>query len=93
MKTGVMKVKILTDGSRSLKEKRRIVRSVKDRLKNRFNVSIAEVEDQDLWQRATLGIAVVGTDEAYVRSVINEVSEFFRNHPRGLLIDLETEIF
>ena len=93
MKTGVMKVRILTDGSRSLKDKRRVVRSIKDKLRNRFNVSIAEVEDQDLWQRATFGLSVVGTDEAYVHNVLNEISEFFRNHPRASLIDLETEIF
>lgn len=93
MKTGIMRVKILTDGSRSLKEKRMLVRSVKDKLKSRFNISIAEVDDQDLWQRATFGIAVVGADGTYVESVLNKVAEFFRNHPKAVLLDIETEVY
>jgi uncharacterized protein YlxP (DUF503 family) len=56
----------------SLKEKRRIVKSLKDRLHHRFNVSAAETDHQDLWQRAELSACVVGTDRRYVEQVIHE---------------------
>lgn len=48
--------------SGSLKSKRQVLRSVKDRIRSRFNVSVAEVEDHDLWQLGTLGVACIGTD-------------------------------
>lgn len=59
--------------SRSLKDKRQVVRKVVDRVRARFLVAIAEVDDHDLWQKATLGIAAVGNDAGYVRAQLDEV--------------------
>lgn len=59
--------------SRSLKDKRQVVRKVVDRVRARFLVAIAEVDDHDLWQKATLGIAAVGNDMGHVRAQIDEV--------------------
>jgi uncharacterized protein YlxP (DUF503 family) len=56
--------------AQSLKDKRMVVRRLKDRLRSKFNVAVAEVEHQELWQRARLSVVTVGTDEAYARQTL-----------------------
>lgn len=60
----------------SLKEKRQVVRSLLARVRNEFNVSIAEVDDQNLWQRATIGVACVATDQVYAHRQLEAVVKF-----------------
>lgn len=76
MVVGILKVSIHAPGANSLKDKRQVVRSVKDRVKSRFNVSIAEVDDQDLWQRISLGVAVVASDAGHADSQLQSVLSF-----------------
>jgi len=59
----------------SLKDKRMILRSLKDRLRGKFNVSVSEVDHQDLWQRAQLSVVTVGSDETFLQKVLQEASE------------------
>jgi len=59
----------------SLKDKRMILRSLKDRLRGKFNVSVSEVDHQDLWQRAQLSVVTVGSDESFLQKVLQEASE------------------
>jgi uncharacterized protein YlxP (DUF503 family) len=61
--------------ARSLKDKRMIVRSLKDRLRAKFNVSVSEVDHQDLWQRAQLSVVTVGSDGSFLEKVLQEASE------------------
>ena len=75
MVIGVIKIVLVLHGNRSLKEKRRVVRSVKDKLKKRFNVSVAEVADHDIHQRATLGVSVTSSDSAHAASQIAKVEK------------------
>jgi uncharacterized protein YlxP (DUF503 family) len=75
---GSLEVEFLVPGASSLKEKRRVVKGLKDRIRHRYNVSVAEVDHHDKWQRATLGIACVGADGEFVSQVIAEVARFFR---------------
>jgi uncharacterized protein len=75
---GIARVTLYMAGSHSLKEKRMVVRRVKDMVRDRFNVSIAEVGDNDVWQRAVLGIALVGNDQRFVESALDEVLRFVR---------------
>ena len=56
--------------AQSLKDKRMIVRRLKDRLRSKFNVAVAETDHQDLWQRATISVATVASDEAYARQAM-----------------------
>ena len=56
--------------AQSLKDKRMIVRRLKDRLRSKFNVAVSEVEHQDLWQRAQIAVVTVGSDEAYVQQAL-----------------------
>jgi uncharacterized protein YlxP (DUF503 family) len=75
--------------SHSLKDKRRVIKSLKDRLAARFNISIAEVDRLDARQHAVLGIAVVSNDPTYVHGCLDKIVDFVRADPRVSLIDFE----
>lgn len=78
MTVGIARVTLYLAGSHSLKDKRMVVRRVKDLVRDKFNVSIAEVGDNDVWQRAVLGIVLVGIDVRFVESALSEVLRFVR---------------
>jgi uncharacterized protein len=92
MIVGSLRVRLLLRESRSLKDKRQVVRSIKDRLRNRFNISIAEVEAQDNRQLAVLGMAMVSNEAGHVRKAFEEIVEALRGHPVAELIDHEVEV-
>lgn len=90
MVVGLLSIELHLHGSRSLKEKRMVLRRIKDRLK-KFNVAVAEVEHQDLWQRAGLAVVTVSTDEAHADQELQAVaSEIDRVEP-GLIARTEIE--
>lgn len=72
MVIGACKVRLRILGARSLKEKRKVVKSMKDRLL-RMNLSVSEVDDNDRWQAATLGIALVSNEATFVNSVMDKI--------------------
>ncbi len=79
--------------AQSLKAKRGIVKSLIARVRARFDVAIAEVDDQDLWQRATLGIAYVSSDARHADEVLGKVGDFLAGaSPEAELLDIETEL-
>jgi uncharacterized protein YlxP (DUF503 family) len=93
MNTGVCKVKLHLPESQSLKEKRRIIKPIITRLRNIYNISIAEVEDQDLWQIATIGISCVSNNNQHVDEILAKVMDFIAdNFPNVEIIDHEIEI-
>ena len=77
--------------SRSLKVKRAAIRPIVDGLRHRFPVSVAEVDHQNQWQRAAIGVAVVGSTVTQVREVLASVERFVVSAPDVELIDIETE--
>ncbi len=79
MVVGVLRLALLLPENHSLKGKRSVLRTIKARVQNKFNVSIAECEDHDLWQRALLGVSQVGTDEAHVDRCLREVVHFIED--------------
>jgi len=76
----------------SLKDKRRILKSVIERIRNRYNVSIAEIGDHDLWQRAAIGVACVGRDRQSTLRVVDQVIGFVRQNPELEVIRHETQV-
>ncbi|HXG10797.1 MAG TPA: DUF503 domain-containing protein [Gemmataceae bacterium] len=92
MIVGSLRVRLLLRESRSLKDKRRVVRSIKDRLRSQFNVSIAEVEAQDKRQLVVLGVALVGNEAGYVRTTLEQIVAALRSHPVAELLDHEIEV-
>jgi hypothetical protein len=78
--------------ARSLKDKRSAIKSLKDRMSNRFNVSVAEVDLLDVPQSALLGVAMVSNESAHVRSALDTVVDFLRAPGPAILVDYTTEI-
>jgi len=70
----------LAEGS-SLKDKRQVIKSLVETTRRKFNVSIAEVSDQDIWRRATIGIAVVSSDASFANRVLDKVLDYIESNP------------
>ena len=87
MVVGVIGWEIQLFGPQSLKEKRRLVKSLKERLRSRFNVSVAETAHHDTWQRAELAASVVATDRRRAESVLDRVDQLVESEGSGRIID------
>jgi uncharacterized protein YlxP (DUF503 family) len=72
---GVLTLELRLENSHSLKEKRHVVQSLKERLRNRFNVAVAEIDYQDLWQRAALAAVTVSSDQVHAEKVLRSVED------------------
>lgn len=83
MVVGVLELDLGFPGHRSLKTKRQVLRSLKDRIAHKFNVSVAEVDGQNLWQRGSLGVACVSTDTAHADAVLRNVVTFVEQAGAG----------
>lgn len=79
---GSLEIRILIRESRSLKDRRRVVKSLKDRIRTKFNVSVADVGDQDVWQGTTLGVALVSNDRRFANEVLSKVLGVVNGDPR-----------
>ena len=93
MNVGICKVKLRLPDNLSLKGKRQVVKSLTARLKNKFNISVAEVEDNDLWQLATIGICFVSNDQRFTNEVLSKAVEMVRSNQGDYeMLDYEIEI-
>ena len=92
MNVGVAKVTLRLAGSFSLKDKRRVVNSVRDRVRSKFNVAVAEVEQNDAWQVAVIGITCVSNNVRHADQTLDNVLEFIESdRPDAEVIDCEME--
>jgi uncharacterized protein YlxP (DUF503 family) len=89
---GTCKISLHIPESGSLKAKRFVLRRIKDRLRNKFNVSVAEVDGLDLWQRSTLAVAVVSKDVHFANQVISSVVSMIESERNVSVIDIETDL-
>ncbi|MBI2852348.1 MAG: DUF503 domain-containing protein [Chloroflexi bacterium] len=93
MQVGVCRIRFRLPENLTLKGKRQIVKSITARVGGRFNVSIAEVDDNDLWQLATIGIACVSNDSRLANEVLSKVVDFIiHSHLDIEMLDYEIEI-
>ena len=93
MNVGVCTVKLRLPENLSLKGKRQVLKSVTSRVSGKFNVSIAEVDDNDLWQLATLGICCVSNDGRHANEILSNVVNFIiSSRPDAEILDYEIEI-
>lgn len=90
---GVCTFEVHIGESGSLKAKRHVLRSLKDRIRNRFNVSVAEVDDNDLWQKASLAVAAVSNDKSHLNQTLDHVLDLVRAVPELSLLDYQIELF
>jgi len=90
---GVCTIEMHIPESGSLKTKRHSLKSLKDRIRNKFNVSVAEVDHNDLWQKASLAVAAVSNDKTYLNQTLDHVLDMVRSVPEVNLLDYHIEIF
>ena len=88
---GTLKVRLQIPGSSSLKEKRKVVKSIKDRLLS-LNASVAEVDDLNLWQAATIGIAVVSNEAAHANEMLDKALNIITMNMNAEILNSEMEI-
>ena len=89
---GLCTVELFIADSQSLKEKRRVLSGLKDRLQHKFNLSVAEVDGQDLWQKAVLGLACVANDGRYVNQVLDQALNLIRSNPAVEIVQSRVEL-
>ena len=92
MVVGICTVELFIPDGQSLKSKRQVLSSLKDRIRGKFNVSVAEVGEQDLWQKAVLGIACVANETAYVNQVLDQVLNQIRSVPMVEIVQSRIEL-
>jgi uncharacterized protein YlxP (DUF503 family) len=93
MHIGVCTIELQLPGNGSLKGKRSVLKSIIARVSREFNASIAEVDDQDVWQRAVLGVAVVSSSAAYAHGQLERVVQWIEtNRPDTVLLGYEIEM-
>ena len=93
MHVGVCRIKLRLPENLSLKGKRRVLKSITTRVRNKFNVSVAEVDDHDLWQLATLGICCVSNNGRQTNEVLSKVVNFVTEGRFEVeILDYEIEI-
>lgn len=93
MVIGVCTIQLEILGNHSLKEKRRTVKPILARVRDRFNVSVAEVDDLDAWQRATLAFACVSNDPDYAHGLLMKVVDFIEHsHFDANVLDYQIEL-
>src|SRR5512138_3361349 len=92
MFVGVLRLTLHLPAPGSLKSKRHLLRSAIDRVKAKFNVSIAEVADNDLWQRSVVGVSAIGNDHAFVNETLDKVADFVGSMHGGQVVVLERTI-
>ena len=93
MNFGVCRIKLRLPENLSLKGKRQILKSVTTRLKNHFNISVAEVDDQDCWQLATIGICCVSNNNRHTNEILSKAVDFIAGgHFDVEILDYEIEI-
>jgi uncharacterized protein YlxP (DUF503 family) len=91
MVVAILRVSISIPHADSLKDKRRVLKSIKDKVRNGFNVSVAEIGDQDIWRNAQLGIAVISEDSSYANGVLSRIQDLLRGRSDAILTDCEME--
>jgi len=93
MVVGTMRIEFYLHDNRSLKGKRKIVKSMVGKVKHRFNVAIAETGSNDKWQKIELGVSAVGNDRRHIDSSLTNVLAFLESLYLAEIVDTKTEIF
>ena len=92
MTIGLLNIGLLIPEARSLKDKRRVVKSLKDQIRNRYNCSVAETDYHDLWQRARLSVVVVSNESAHANTQLNEIFRFAESRLGANIVECQIEL-
>ena len=91
MNVGLCILELHLSSAHSLKEKRRVIKGLKDRLKSRFNVSVAEIDHQELWQRSTLGVVSISQARQPLESCFQQIQRIVESELAAELVSFEIE--
>jgi uncharacterized protein YlxP (DUF503 family) len=92
MVVGVAKLSLRLPGNKSLKGKRKVIKSIRERLRQRFNLAVAETDAQDLWQTAELGLVAIGNQSGYIDSKLDKAINFIENMQIAEIVNIEREL-
>ena len=92
MFVGIVRIEIYCPGAASLKDKRSVVRALKERIRHRFHAAVAEVDHQDLWQRAALGVSVVSGERRQVAEMLQSVRNLVESTHGAQLLDWQEQV-
>lgn len=92
MTVGLLHIDLLIPEARSLKDKRRVVKSMKQQIRNRYNCSVAETEYHDMWQRARISIAVISNESRHANTQLNEIFRFTESRLGANVVDCKIEM-
>jgi uncharacterized protein YlxP (DUF503 family) len=93
MTIGVCRLELYLPSCGSLKQKRSVLKSLTARIQNKFNVSVSEINDNDLWQKAEIGVAIITNESRYANQVLSSVVELVQRQYDLSLIDYSVEMF
>ncbi len=91
MTVGVLRIEVRLPNARSLKDKRALLKSVRDQVRGRFNVAVAEVDANETWQRAHVGVSAIGDGRAHVQGLLRQVAEWFRGTRQVEVLRIDEE--
>ena len=92
MVVGVCTVELFISGSQSLKDKRQVIHGLRDRLRGKFNLSVAEVDGQDFWQKAVIGMACVSNESSHANQVLEQALNLIKSMPAVEVIRSQLEL-
>jgi uncharacterized protein YlxP (DUF503 family) len=93
MKIGLCVIDLYLPGTNSLKGKRQILKSIKDRIRNKFNVSIAEIEDNEKWRKTKIGVVTINNDSSQIDSILQSVIKFIDGFYPAQIVNYQIELF
>jgi len=93
MVVGLLRLEVHVPNAQTLKEKRSVLNSLKDQLRGKFNISVAEIDANETWQRATVGISTLGNSRAYTEGLLREVTDWVRTTRLVELIAVEEDYY
>ncbi len=92
MFVGIVRIELHLPGASSLKDKRAVVRALKERIRHRLHAAVAEVDHQDLWQRAALGVSVVSGERRQVAEMLQAVRQLVESHHAAQLLEWQEQL-
>ena len=91
MVVGVLTITLSIPEANSLKDKRKVIKGLKDKLRNKFNLSVSEIGDQDIWRTAIIALAMVSDDSGFANSVLSKAQDFIEYNSGAILTKCELE--
>ncbi len=91
MVVGVLALEFFIEESNSLKDKRQVIKSLLEHIRNRFNVSAAELGELDSWRKSIIGVACISNDQSVANTVLNKILDYVESNPRVAIVTVDID--